>query len=75
MAFTKAEAKAVKTAAILLKRELTAGEEVSLHGFGSFKVKAKAERNGFKPGTKDPIVIPAHKTINFKGFKSWTSTL
>ena len=42
------------------------GEEVSLAGFGTFKVKERAARKGINPQTKQTITIPASKMPSFK---------
>lgn len=44
---------------------LEKGESVSLLGFGSFKVSARAEREGRNPRTGDKIKIPAAKVVKF----------
>ena len=49
---------------------LKKGEEVSLAGFGTFKVKERAERKGVNPQTKQTITIPASKMPSFKFGKS-----
>ena len=45
---------------------VTAGEKVSLLGFGSFAVVQKAARKGINPKTKAPINIPARTVVKFK---------
>lgn len=42
-----------------------AGEEVSLHGFGKFKVKDIAARQGRNPKTGEPVAIAASKKLAF----------
>ncbi len=51
------------------------GEEVSLAGFGTFKVKTRAERKGINPQTKQTITIPASKMPTFKFGKSFRDLL
>ncbi|MDR1258717.1 MAG: HU family DNA-binding protein [Tannerellaceae bacterium] len=46
--------------------ELKQGGKVALLGFGAFSVSEKAARNGVNPKTKEPIHIPARKTVKFK---------
>lgn len=41
-------------------------QKVSLVGFGSFSVTAKAARNGINPRTKAVIKIPAKNVVKFK---------
>lgn len=38
---------------------------IQLIGFGTFKVAERAERMGRNPQTKEPMRIPASKTIRF----------
>lgn len=38
---------------------------VQLIGFGTFKIAERAERMGRNPQTKEPMKIPASKTIRF----------
>jgi DNA-binding protein HU-beta len=48
------------------------GEEVSLNGFGKFKVKESAAREGRNPSTGAPMQIAASKKLSFtpaKGVK------
>ena len=49
---------------------LVEGEKVQLVGFGSFEVKARAERIGRNPQTKETIQIPASKAPVFKAGKA-----
>lgn len=54
---------------------LKKGEEVSLAGFGTFKVKTRAARNGINPQTKAVIKIAAAKVPSFKFGKSFREML
>lgn len=49
---------------------LVEGEEVKVAGFGTFVVKEHAARVGINPSTKEPIQIPAMKSIGFKVSKT-----
>jgi DNA-binding protein HU-beta len=42
-----------------------AGDEVSLNGFGKFKVKDSAAREGRNPSTGETIQIAASKKLSF----------
>lgn len=65
--FSKADAKkAVDAFSQVVLDELKNGGKISLLGFGSFSVVEKAARNGVNPKTKQPIEIPARKTVKFK---------
>ena len=46
------------------------GERVQLVGFGSFEVKARAERLGRNPQTGEAVAIPPSKSPVFKAAKS-----
>ena len=68
---SKKDAEAAITAAIeAITEALTQQEKVQLVGFGSFEVKARAERVGRNPKTKETIQIPASKTPVFKAGKA-----
>ena len=48
-----------------IETELATGGKVQIAGFGSFKVKERAERVGRNPKTKEAITIPASKAPAF----------
>ena len=48
----------------------TGGAEVSLPGFGKFKVKETPEREGRNPGNGEKIKIAASKKLTFSPAKS-----
>ncbi len=69
---TKAETKeALKALLETVKETLASGEEISLVGFGSFKVTERSERQGKNPATGEIITIPASKSPTFKAGKSF----
>ena len=51
---------------LLCFSELKEGGKVALLGFGSFSVAEKSARKGVNPKTKQPIEIPARKSVKFK---------
>ena len=68
---SKKDTEAVVTAAIdAIVAALKDGEKVQLVGFGAFEVKARAERIGRNPRTKEEIKIPASKVPVFKPGKA-----
>jgi DNA-binding protein HU-beta len=68
---TKKEADKVVAATIeAIKDALKAGDKVQLVGFGTFEVKARAERQGINPRTKEAITIAAAKVPGFKAGKA-----
>lgn len=64
---TKAQAKSALEAMISATTEsLRGGENVSLVGFGSFKVVERKARMGMNPKTHEKIEIPACRVVRFK---------
>lgn len=49
-----------------VKRGLRQDKEVHLVGFGTFASAVRPARRGFNPHTKQPMRIPALKTVRFK---------
>jgi len=49
-----------------LKRGLRRDKEVQLVGFGTFSLVTRPARRGFNPHTRQPMKIPAIKTVRFK---------
>ena len=58
--------RAIDAVLVAMKRGLRRDKEVSLVGFGTFALAVRPARNGFNPHTKQPMKIPAIKTIRFK---------
>ena len=68
---TKKDAeKAVSAFVSVVSETLAAGDKVQLVGFGTFEVRARAERKGRNPQTKEEITIPASKAPVFKAGKA-----
>ena len=68
---SKKETETVINAAIeVITGALADTEKVQLVGFGAFEVKARAERIGRNPKTKESIKIPASKVPVFKPGKA-----
>ncbi|HOR06262.1 MAG TPA: HU family DNA-binding protein [Candidatus Pacearchaeota archaeon] len=69
-AITKKDAsEALATVLEEITKALSKGEDVTLTGFGTFKVGARAAREGRNPKTGEKIKIPAMKTPKFKAGK------
>jgi DNA-binding protein HU-beta len=65
-ALTKADAKTVVDAVFAAVVDAAArGEEISINGFGKFKVKDSAAREGRNPSTGATIQIAASKKLGF----------
>lgn len=45
------------------------GEDISIAGFGKFKLRQVDERLGYNPQTEEKMTIPAHKKMVFKPYK------
>lgn len=58
--------KAVEAFVETVSSELKEGGKVALLGFGSFSIAEKSARKGVNPKTKQPIEIPARKSVKFK---------
>jgi DNA-binding protein HU-beta len=68
---TKSDAtKAVEAFVDTVTRALKKGDQVSIIGFGSFSVKARAARQGRNPKTGETITISASKVPGFKAGKA-----
>ena len=68
---TKADAKKLVDSVFgAIADAAAAGEEISLNGFGKFKVKASAEREGRNPSTGATITIAASKKLSFTPAKA-----
>lgn len=68
---SKAQAKAALEATLeAITESLKNGEEVSLVGFGTFKVNERAARTGRNPKTGEEIQIAAAKVPAFKAGKA-----
>ncbi len=61
---------AINAAIDVITEALTQGDKVQLVGFGAFEVKARAERIGRNPKTKESIKIPASKVPVLKAGKA-----
>jgi len=67
---TKGQAKALVDALLGAIRDAAVrGEEVSLPGFGKFKVQSKPARTGRNPSTGAAIEIAASKKVTFQPAK------
>ena len=60
-----ATARALDALIQVISKEVSGGGEVSITGFGSFKVGQRSERTGRNPRTGEPLTIAASRTIKF----------
>ncbi|MDR7153428.1 MULTISPECIES: HU family DNA-binding protein [Sphingobium] len=68
---SKADAKKIIDGVITAIVDAAAkGEEISLNGFGKFKVKESAAREGRNPATGETIQIAASKKLGFTAAKA-----
>lgn len=68
---TKADARKVVDAVFAVVADAAAaGQEISINGFGKFKVKASAAREGRNPSTGATIQIAASKKLTFAPAKA-----
>ena len=61
---------AVNAVLAAVENALVEGEKVQIAGFGTFEVKARAQRVGRNPATGKEIVIPAAKHPAFSAGKT-----
>ena len=54
---------------------ISAGEEVSIYGFGAFKITEREARMGRNPKTGESIKIAASKGVRFKATKAIKDSL
>ena len=67
----KADAKKILDSVIeAISDAATRGEEVAINGFGKFKVKDNAARQGRNPATGETIDIAASKKLTFTPAKA-----
>ena len=59
----------------LFKEELGKGNDVSVAGFGTFKITERAARDGINPLTKKTLHIPAKKAVSFKAGSALKETV
>lgn len=59
----------VKAVTGAVAEALAKGDEVRVHGFGTFSVSERAARTGRNPQTGETIDIPASKVVRFKSAK------
>ena len=73
---TKAQAKAIVDGIFAKIREAALkGEEVSLPGFGKFKVQDKPARTARNPRTGESIAVPATRKLAFQPAKALKDAL
>lgn len=68
---SRADARKIVDAVFVAVADAAAkGEEVSLNGFGKFKVKDSPEREGRNPATGEAMTIKASKKLTFTAAKA-----
>lgn len=53
----------------IVAEQLSEGGDVTIIGFGAFRVQSRPERQGRNPRTGEPIIIPARNTPSFRAGK------
>ncbi len=71
----KAADAAVAAVLDTITEELVKGEKVQLIGFGTFEVRARAEKQGHNPKTGEAMTIAATKVPAFKAGKALKDTI
>lgn len=67
--------KAVAAVLDSIVESVASGNKVQLVGFGTFEVRARQQRTGRNPRTKETIIIPASKQPVFKAGKSFKDSV
>lgn len=68
---TKADAKKILDGIVdAIATAAAKGEEISINGFGKFKVKASPARDGRNPRTGEPMSIAASRKLGFTPAKA-----
>ncbi|MDR3204555.1 MAG: HU family DNA-binding protein [Deltaproteobacteria bacterium] len=68
---TQAQAtKALNSLLATMIEEIKDSGSINLAGLGSFTLITRAARTGFNPKTKEPLKIPASKSVKFKCSKT-----
>ena len=70
-----AAARTVDAAVEAIMRAVTAGESVTLVGFGTFKATKRAARTGTNPRTGKPIVIAARHAPKFTAGRTFKAAV
>lgn len=60
-----AASRALEALIDIISREVAAGGEVAITGFGSFKGSARGERTGRNPRTGETLTIAASRSVKF----------
>jgi DNA-binding protein HU-beta len=55
--------------------EIKENSSINVTGLGTFSVSERAERAGINPRTREPIKIPASRSVKFKCSKSLRDAL
>lgn len=58
--------KALNAFSASLTQALRQGEQVTLLGFGTFRVVERAAHTAINPATQQPVDVPARRTVKFK---------
>ncbi|WP_366914721.1 HU family DNA-binding protein [uncultured Meiothermus sp.] len=61
---------AIEALLLSIQAALADGQAVSLPGFGSLELADRKERLGVRPGTSEPIIIPAKRVVVFRAAKA-----
>ena len=59
----------------IIQEQLVTGDKVQLLGFGSFEVRERPAHEGVRPGTREPMTMPASRVPVFKPGKTLRDTV
>ncbi|GHT19257.1 DNA-binding protein [Bacteroidia bacterium] len=56
----------LKSTAEIFQQNLSDGQIIGIHGFGTFETKKKEERIAFNPLSKKRMLVPPKVAVNFR---------
>lgn len=62
-------AKSIDAVFQFIRESVSAGNSLTIKGFGGFSIGSRVPRKGFNPATKQPMQIAARKVMKFKPSK------
>ncbi len=67
LGFSKnASSNVVETLLEIMKKNISAGEDILVSGFGKFCINEKKERKGRNPATDEEMILEKRRVVTFK---------
>jgi len=58
-----------------MKKSIANDDRIEIRGFGTFKSRKRATKNGYNPSTGETMLLAANKTILFKPSRELTKKM